>query len=371
MPKAKLFVAACALALSEVGGLHLIPAGRFDGPASEGEGPWYLDEAAALRLIAAAQAQGLQIPVDYEHQTLNAADNGAPAPAAGWIDPNSLIWDPVRGLVATAVQWTERARAMLEAGEYKYLSPVFTYDKADGTVLALLHAALTNTPALNQLDPVTLQAAATRFQPPQEAPNAMNEEQLAALRAALGLPDDADADALLAAAKQLKSDHDTAAAALTRSQDEVAALKAGNPDPAKFAPISLLEEQAKTVAALKAKQDGDEIDGLVQRLIDEKKIKGGEEAEDWARDLGKKDVAALKRYVDIAVPIASLVSNQTGGKGNETDTGADDAETAEKRWGENAALRREFGDKDAYIAYCRAKSAGLIKIGKTVQEVDQ
>jgi phage I-like protein len=79
--------------------------------------------------------------IDYEHQTLNAATNGQPAPAAAWF--STLEWRDGDGLYATDVQWTERAAAMVAAGEYRFLSPVFCFDN-HGNVKALLHAALTN-----------------------------------------------------------------------------------------------------------------------------------------------------------------------------------------------------------------------------------
>ena len=72
---------------------------------------------------------------------------------------------------------TDRAAAMIEAGEYRYLSPVFRYDSETGEVLELLHVALTNTPALDGMDPVRLLAAASRLYPTREDSQAMNEEQ--------------------------------------------------------------------------------------------------------------------------------------------------------------------------------------------------
>lgn len=81
-----------------------------------------------------------------------AAQNDQPAPAAGWF--GKLEWRK-SGLYAVDVEWTERATQMIEGSEYKYISPVFAYDKKTGKVKRLLHAALTNNPALDGMDAVT------------------------------------------------------------------------------------------------------------------------------------------------------------------------------------------------------------------------
>ncbi|SFI83288.1 phage protease [Nitrosomonas sp. Nm34] len=89
--------------------------------------------------------------LDYEHQTLLAAQNGQPAPAAAWF--GELQWRE-SGLFAVDVEWTERASQMIKAGEYRYISPVFLYDKKTGAVTRHLHAALTDNPTLDGMDAV-------------------------------------------------------------------------------------------------------------------------------------------------------------------------------------------------------------------------
>lgn len=58
----------------------------------------------------------LQIPIDYEHQTLQDVQ----APAAGWIKNIVLRNDGIYG----DVDWTDRAADYLKNREYRYLSPV-------------------------------------------------------------------------------------------------------------------------------------------------------------------------------------------------------------------------------------------------------
>lgn len=89
----------------------------------------------------------LQIPIDYEHQTLKDMQ----APAAGWIKDIVLKSDGIYG----AVDWTERAAEYLKNKEYRYLSPVLLTQGKERRVVALHSAALTNTPAIDAMTPVT------------------------------------------------------------------------------------------------------------------------------------------------------------------------------------------------------------------------
>ncbi len=88
----------------------------------------------------------LQIPIDYEHQTLKDVQ----APAAGWIKDIVLKSDGIYG----AVDWTERATEYLKNREYRYLSPVVLTQGKERRVVALHSAALTNTPAIDAMTPI-------------------------------------------------------------------------------------------------------------------------------------------------------------------------------------------------------------------------
>lgn len=144
---------------------RLLPAGRFDAPrgAMQGEGPWYLDSTKADALIARARLRGADIPMDYEHQILLSAKNGQPAPASGWIAPSSLQWvsEGAEPGVYGRVSWTPRAAALIEAREYRYMSPVFSYG-TNGAVVDLLHVALTQTPAIELSTPPRTLAAGSQ-----------------------------------------------------------------------------------------------------------------------------------------------------------------------------------------------------------------
>lgn len=284
------------------GRIQLFPMGEFsarDGRPGTLKGvkakAWTLtfDDAAAV--IARWQQRETPLVVDYEHQTMNAAENGKPAPAAGWIE--SLEAGP-DGLYAT-VKWTSAARAFIQADEYRYISPVFTFDPETGDVLELKSAALTNYPALDGMAAV---AARTEDDSP------MKKETLDALRQFFGLAGDADEDAVLAA---LKAQGDGRLAAM------LAAAKA-DPDPAAFVPADLFNAERSKAAALTARVAELEKDSGTAALtaeIDAALADGRlpKACEGWAKATAKTSPEAIRSYIASAVPLAALTATQTGG----------------------------------------------------------
>ena len=86
--------------------IHILPAGRFSG--RDGRGPYALEDAQAVIAASLSQAMPRGIPMDYEHQTENAPQNGQPAPASGWI----VAMESREDGIWAHVEWTERAAAM-------------------------------------------------------------------------------------------------------------------------------------------------------------------------------------------------------------------------------------------------------------------
>ncbi|MFZ6655657.1 phage protease [Undibacterium sp. TJN19] len=326
------------LPTSSTAGLQLLPAGAFrsrDGRPTDCAA-WITTEGIAANLITLANSSVTRLVIDYEHQTLNSATNGQPAPAAGWFQ--QMEWRDGVGLFAIDTEWTDKAAGMIAAKEYKYISPVFAYDKNTGEVLQILHVALTNTPALDGMQTValnTLQAALQlSTQPSEETMNPL----LKALLAAIGLAETVNEKDAVAAVTALKAKADSVAgkdteiAALKATVDqvavkdqEIAALKAtvantGNPDPAKFMPIEAVKPLQDQLAALTAKINGREEDEVVTVALKEGRILPGQE--EWARDLAKKDLASLKTYLGKTTPIAALTQTQTGGRSPVADPNA-------------------------------------------------
>ena len=129
---------------------HLLPPGPFrasDGRPHDVAG-WMLDAKIAQQVIDRAAAKKTDTLIDYEHQSLHTEWNGQPAPAAGWF--RELAWRD-SGLHAVGVKWSDRARQMIAAREYRYISAVFSY-LPSGEVLEIISVALTNTPALDGLE---------------------------------------------------------------------------------------------------------------------------------------------------------------------------------------------------------------------------
>jgi phage I-like protein len=54
-------------------------------------------------------------------------------------------------MFAVGIQWNDKAKAMIASREYRYVSPVFTYDGKTGEVQRILSVAITNNPALPSL----------------------------------------------------------------------------------------------------------------------------------------------------------------------------------------------------------------------------
>lgn len=144
-----------ALTLGDNGSMptsaHILPLGPFrskDGRPVE-VAAWQLNETIAVRLIEKIRSRKTKTVIDYEHQTRFKELNRSTSSSC------RLFWDMEwreEGLFATGINWTQRAAAMIGAKEYLYTSAVFSYNKKTGEVLDILSFALTNTPALDDLD---------------------------------------------------------------------------------------------------------------------------------------------------------------------------------------------------------------------------
>ena len=334
-------IAACTFAVQAAGAadglmrrVQYFPAGEFrSGDTRPDDVPaWRIDAASAARVIERFNARLARKPlvIDYEHQTLHKEKNGQPAPAAGW--PKSLEWVEGEGLFGM-VEMTARAAAAIDGKEYLYFSPVFAYSKTDGTVLEILMGALTNDPGIQGMQPLSLMAAATAaFLPSLDLPQEPSVNPLLkALLAALGLPEttteeeataaltalgplqplQARANLATAACTALQLPADATAEAVTAACTSLRKATPATPDPAKYVPIEAVTTLQGQVAALTARQHEADVDALVKPALADGRLLPAMES--WARDLGKKDMAALTAFLDKAQPIAALTSTQTGG----------------------------------------------------------
>lgn len=108
--------------------------------------PLQVDPDSLAKMVTAFRSRGVDLVIDYEHQSLQ----GRQAPAAGWIKD---LEDRGDGLWAR-VEWTAQAREYLRNREYRYFSPVLQLDPETRKPLALMQVGLTNVPAIKRLPPL-------------------------------------------------------------------------------------------------------------------------------------------------------------------------------------------------------------------------
>lgn len=249
--------------------IHVLPSGTFGG--RDGRGPYRLTDAAAVIEASRRYAGPVQIPVDYDHQIDRAEKNGQPALAAGWIDALQARASGIWG----RVKWTGRAAEYLAKREYRYLSPVILHAE-DGTVVAILRAALTNNPNLQHL--TALASAETSPMDPNATPSSP-DALLTEIRKALGLPDTAGDAEILA-----------------KLRDLTASQQAATPDPAKFVPIGVFEE---TVAEVHRLNQGVSAQAAVSHV--ELQIRNGNlppALKDWGVSLCSVNKTAFDAFID-------------------------------------------------------------------------
>ncbi|MEF8787592.1 MAG: phage protease [Planctomycetota bacterium] len=103
------------------------------------------------------------LPIDYHHASVYAGREAPRAPAAGWIRQMELRGGDGAQLWAR-VEWTEEARRAIAERRYRYISPVFRWNRPDRVTgetvpLHIPSVALTNTPFLTELQSLNEQGA--------------------------------------------------------------------------------------------------------------------------------------------------------------------------------------------------------------------
>jgi phage I-like protein len=177
--------------------VHILPAGQAV-QAVDGRS-WIMPDAAK---VIARSMTGVDIPIDYEHQTddpKRRSGNG-PIPAAGWIKKLEARADGIWG----QVEWTPRAVELLSACEYRYLSPVFTYDTETLQIGKITGAGLVHTPALRMTALASAQSGQDQNAPEGQSQSDRAAVMLGQILTALGLPNGSSAEDILAAIAKLK-----------------------------------------------------------------------------------------------------------------------------------------------------------------------
>ena len=235
------------------------------------------------------------------------------------------------------MQWTARAKGFIDGDEYRFISPVFRYNPKTGEITELLHVALVNTPALDGMAQV---AASYEILETKNGGIPVNSELLKML----GLPEDADDAAVLAAVQALIKKG--ASEAALKVDSNVSADAHSND----LELMGIIKELQGEIATLKA----DNEHNAVAALIAENKAKlPTPKLREWAH---KQPLAVLKTFLEDMPEIAALKG------GLQTTGGAPESKTTEEQWKAefegNAALKSEFGSVEMYQTYKRAVADG-------------
>lgn len=291
---------------------------------------------------------GVDLVVDYEHQTLGDVQ----APAAGWV--KELILDDSN--VKAKVDWTPKAREYLKNREYRYVSPVVIIRNSDGKVVELHSIALTNKPAIEGMTPLVNKSE------PEGGQNPMNEF-LKTLTGLLGLDENATEEQLVEAVTALR---DGAAAKKPPDEPggddtvvankvvcEMLGLKAGAPTSEVTAKIAGLQagpsidpNLAEEVKALKAQLADHDAEKAVELALKAGKITPAQKA--WAKSYALSDPKGFESFSENApqvVPMEEVAGGATAValKAEEL-TG--DAMLACKQIGVTAEDIKQYGKED-------------------------
>lgn len=295
----------------EVGGAPEIISVLPLGHVKSAKGEFDVDGESFAAMKAQIAQRGVDLVVDYEHQTLT----GEQAPAAGWV--KELFLDD--GQIKARVEWTDRAKAYLSNREYRYLSPVITVRKADNKAMGLHSIALTNTPAIEHMEAIV---NSLNFEGGQNTMDFMKE-----LAKLLGLGEDATEEqvkeALKACLEENKSLKESAAEAAKQQppeNDKVVAnkevcellgLKAGAATADVAAAIMALKggniggvnlvEQVKSLEAKLADRDAEEA---VEMALKAGKITPAQR--EWAKGYALKNLEDFKGFVEKAPQVVPM-----------------------------------------------------------------
>jgi phage I-like protein len=255
------------------------------------KGTFVFDAEAAELVMSNYAKRGIDMLMDYEHQSLADPPVEAPAAATRMVPQirNGELW-------ATGVKWTDRAASYLLAGEYRYFSPAFEYDTKTGRVTKLINVALTNNPATHGIQPLVAASATRKEEPRMDFEKLYNElkaqldaqatelaslrafksehekdvavtgEEIGQLTAVAGLRADAKQSDRLAAVTQM---------ATLRSN--LVALTGAKTDAEAIGTVAGWKHNAASVAELSTKLaqlEGEKLEGAVKALLDEADAQG-------------------------------------------------------------------------------------------------
>jgi phage I-like protein len=273
------------------------------------EGDFNVDNESFESMDKIIKKRGLDIVIDYEHQTLKDVQ----APAAGWV---KAIHKTDEALVAD-VEWTDKAKEYLKNKEYQYISPVVLVRKEDRKALVLHSIALTNTPAVDGMFKVVNKMASGEVDLKEydEDSKGGNEMELSVLIKLLGLKEDATEAEVKAAieALQKKKDDEDAKVEIVANKTITGLLKL--PENAKT------EDVVTEIMSLKNSQKKESVDELVQLALSQGKITADQQ--DWAKEYAESDPKGFQVFVNKAVQVVPMDKVDTSDSKKKKDDGFD------------------------------------------------
>jgi hypothetical protein len=324
----------------------IIPAGKYHGPTLAPVGGSYeFTREMFAAMVENWKANGsFRIPVRWGHEH---EQNEDPAKAkeldrkAGNIIDLRATDAGLEGLTA----WNDAGHRDVTAGEFDGWSAEFSMrhlNRLTGEVGGplLSGVALTNRPFFNLMPPVAAAAVIPTEPTPQHPENVMNEEQLKALRASLGLAADADVSTILAAARKPAVLPDAViTAAVKPVQEQVIALTAA-------LEVEKTKGLERDVDAqiLRAKAGDGKTGRAIPELI-------AATAKDIAKSKGLKASEDFLAALPLSVPVVAIGHDSKQEDGNVSATAAQkelDALVAEK-------IKGGLNFKDAHRAAGRER----------------
>lgn len=209
-----------------------------------------------------------------------------PVPAAGWIKELRAAEGGLWG----RVEWTATASEMIARKEYRYLSPAILFHPKTRQIVQIKGAGLVHNPNLFL---TALASQETTMLPPSPAPPKAVDPQAvnisAELLKLLNLSPDTPADQILAKLKELLD---------------------VTPDPAKFMPVSAVQEMLQDRRAELGLMRQERISSKVQSALNGHYITNG--MRDWALELCETNEAAFDSFCEKAGPTFAYLFKESG-----------------------------------------------------------
>ena len=225
--------------------IELLPAVDAQGRIVGRDGRWWRmsDPQAVVDEFGSDASKRRPVFGDYEHAS--EWTMGEPAPASAWVKELEVR----DGAVWGRVEWTDKARDMIQAKEYRYISPVFTYHADTMEIIAIKSFGLTNEPNL-EMTALNKYLTDDKY----DQPNLGGQRNMKAVCVALGLSLDASEESIVDAINKLKEERQTAV------------NKADKPSPDKFVPKADYDTAMNRVKEAEGKLEKAEADAMAEKV---------------------------------------------------------------------------------------------------------